>query len=108
MTEQTKLPLKTERLGALVCFRVKFYELDEFIERAYGISSYSLLAAQEWVNGSKYYVEVNVNPPSVFDTDKVEAVKAGEEVYRSLPAVMNDLARRGFIEAGIYLIDPYW
>jgi hypothetical protein len=89
-------------------FEVGYSELQDFIKEQYG-HEYSIVANLESHNDSKESISALTEENDEDDQKAIENYKAtGSEVGISLWTLMNDMADRGVIEEGDYLIDICW
>lgn len=93
-----------------VCYKqVDYYELDKFIQTAYGIKEFSCVDDQEWNNNSKYTVWAEKEPLHDFDQKKLEEFLSGKSrPDYMLRTLLNDLCNKGLLEPGKYLIAVSW
>lgn len=83
--------------------------LDDFIHEVYKLSSgFSCGAAEEWHNDTSHTFEIKRGPLDKWDQEKVDQLKAGEHPSYCVRAVLTDLANKGLIQEGDYLISECW
>lgn len=97
------MELKTSKVTHI---KVKYDDLDRFIEHIYGVDEYSFVAEQEANNYSSYDFTVD---GELDEWDEEELRKFVEKKSDCGPAtILNDMCRREIIEPGEYLIEVYW
>lgn len=97
--------MKTELKTYIV---VNYEDLDEAITEEYGFKQdkygFECTAAEEWNNDSNYVINVDG------ENDKWDQAKVDkkESSFGSVRAYLNDMAKRGLIAKGEYLIKVSW
>jgi hypothetical protein len=96
----------------LVCkekkvLEVNFYDLEEFIKEMMG-KTYEVVAHEEWHNYSSYPFTVNADHTSDALWEEVMALSKSSGRWPPLQEMLNEAARRGYIENGNYLIEVSW
>ena len=84
--------------------------LDEAITEEYGFEQdkygigFESIVAEEWNNGSNYHINIDGEN----DKWEQEKVDKKESSFGSVRAYLNDMAKRGLIAKGEYLIKVSW
>ena len=79
------------------------HEVEKIIEKEYGFKEYSIVAAEEIGN----YTSSEFRVDGILDDWEQKNVDDRKELY-STRAYLNDLARRGLIQKGDYVVDTSW
>ena len=79
------------------------HEVERIIAKEYGFKEYSIVAAEEIGNytSSEFTVDGELDDHEQMDVDE------RKEMYMTA-AYLNDLARRGKIQKGDYVVDTSW
>jgi hypothetical protein len=96
--------MKTE---TLTVFRVGYHEFEDAIKKVYG-RSFSFVEDQEARNDSNYLFKTTKRPPEEWEREELEKFRAGKPASPLTRILLDDLARRGEIEPGYYLISVCW
>jgi len=85
-------------------------DLDRAITEEYGFkigrygSGFESIAAEEWNNDSNYAIDVD-GENNEYDQKKVDRKEMSAGSVRDY---LNDMAKRGIIQKGNYLIEVFW
>ena len=99
--------MKTELKTYIV---VNYGDLDEAIAEEYGFErdkygfGFECVAAEEWNNDSNYVINVD-GENDEWDQARIDKRKSS---FGSVSAYLNDMAKRGLIAKGEYLIKVSW
>jgi hypothetical protein len=82
-------------------------ELEEIVNKTYGINNYNFVASMECGNDSAHQFDVSkIEKPDEWYMKQIADIKNNPNV--SPYAIMQDLVNRGAIEPGDYLITVCW
>jgi hypothetical protein len=88
--------------------RVDYWKLDELIQEQFGISTFEVVAAEEWGNDEEHRFDLtNVGEQSQYDADRIERAKTGDYQW-STRALLEDLVRREILEPAVYVVGVSW
>lgn len=85
---------------------VDSFDLDKFVSNHYGVK-FNFVAKEEATNDSEHAFTVNGRVDD-FEEEEFEPWVKGERNWISTYAILNDLARKGLIEKGSYIIEVCW
>lgn len=89
---------------------VDSYDLDKFIQKVYSLPEYEFVACEE-VNNDSYH-RFNVKARSIeteeYDNRKLRQFQEGVFQHHLTYALLEDLAHRGWIPEGTYIISVSW
>jgi len=79
------------------------HEIERIIQKEYGFKEYSIVASEEIGN----YTSSEFTVDGLLDEDEQKDVDDRKEMYMTRN-YLNDLARRGLIQKGDYVVDTSW
>lgn len=79
------------------------HEIERIIQKEYGFKEYSIVASEEIGN----YTSSEFTVDGELDEHEQSDVDARKEMYMTRN-YLNDLARRGLIQKGDYVVDTSW
>lgn len=83
------------------------WELDEFFEKVYGYQ-YEIAASHEASSGTNLTFRIDGVVGSYDEEDLEKFKQTGRMNGRKTSLLLNDLARRGIIEKGEYIVEICW
>lgn len=105
--EQLKAVAKNQ-FKAETVYTIGYSEFESFIQGAYGVKNYSLVADQQGSNDSTKKFHVKSEPLDEWSAVNLAKFKAGKHPNYITSALLQDLCNQGIIEAGTYNIDICW
>lgn len=90
-----------------IVIEVSSDELDRFIQIEYDQPSYESIPMEEWSNYSNYSFDVDGKVDSYGERELAKFIETGRG-FMITRVLLNDLARKGIIETGEYLISVSW
>lgn len=87
--------------------RVSYKDFDSFVESVYGCP-FSVTASEEMRNDSVYSFNGIDGIVDEYDEERIDSFLKGNEEMFIARILLNDLARKGHIEPGDYIINVCW
>lgn len=88
-----------------VIFEVSHRDLETFIQKEYGRADYDFVSDTECSNDSNHDFTVD---GKVDDPERVAAFREQDHIGYLTGDLLNDMASRGLIEKGTYLVKVCW
>jgi hypothetical protein len=100
-------PKPTLPMVQLPIFRVRYYDLEAYLARVYGMDGFDFLLATAAVAGlCPEYIVQNALPPAQDALERANRIRAGQWT-KNVNLILNVLCIDGFIPAGHYIIDTH-